>query len=72
MNSPIPRTVVGVDVSTGNLRIAILRSSLGRLKLTGTFELEQFENLDFSEQTTALSKAAARYPLRDADFSFFA
>ena len=72
MNSPIPRTVVGVDVSTGNLRIAILRSSLGRLKLTGTFELEQFENLDFSEQTTAFSKAAARYPLRNADFYFFA
>ena len=46
MNSPIPRTVAGVDVSTGNLRIAMLHSSLGRLKLPGTFKLEQFENMD--------------------------
>ena len=66
MNSPIPRTVVGVDVSTGNLRIAMLHSSLGRLKLTGTFKLEQFESMDLSEQTTALSKAAAQYPLKGA------
>ena len=54
MNSPIPLTVVGVDVSMGNLRIAILRSSLGRLKLMGTFELEQFENLDLSEKEVVM------------------
>ena len=64
MNSPIPRTVAGVDVSTGNLRIAMLHSSLGRLKLTGTFKLEQFEKMDLlPTPNTPCQPPATQWPL---------
>ena len=64
MNSPLPRTVVGVDLAGGDLRIAILRSFLGKLRLVGSFALERFEHLDVAARIDELSKMGERHQLQ--------
>ena len=63
MNNPITRTLVGIDIAGSDLRIAILRSSLGKLRLIGTFAVDGFRHMDRGAQKVELTKIATRHQL---------
>ena len=64
MNNLLPRTVVGIDVAGVDLRVAILRSSFGKLRLTNAFAVEGFEGLDVAARKAELVKIGERHQLK--------
>ena len=63
MNNPIPRTLVGIDIAGSDLRIAILRSSLGKLRMIGTFTVDGFQEMDRGAQKVEMTKIVRRHQL---------
>ncbi len=63
MNNILPRTVVGVDIAGSDLRVAILRSAFGKLRLVSTFAVEDFAHMDAAAQRQELSKIGERHQL---------
>jgi Tfp pilus assembly protein PilN len=64
MNNLLPRTVVGIDVAGADLRVAILRSSIGKLRLINAFAVEGFEGLDVAARKAELVKMGERHQLK--------
>ena len=66
MNNFFPRTVVGFDASGVDLRVAMLRSSFGKLELIKAFAIEGFERLDVAARKEALLKIVERHQLQNS------
>ena len=64
MNNLLPKTVVGIDVAGADLRVAILRSSIGKLRLINAFAVEGFEGLDVAARKAELVKMGERHQLK--------
>ena len=66
MNSYIPRKLVGIEVSDGDLRISVVRSAFNKKQLLSSFVLEGFEGMETDERTAEIEKLADRHGLRGA------
>ena len=64
MNEFIPRTFAGIEIVGGDLRIAIMRSSFGKLELVGTNAVEGIVQMDPQAKKNALSKIVERRQLK--------
>ncbi len=55
----VMRTGIGIELSGDDLRVAVIRQSLGRLRLERSFTVPGFWGLSKEDQKTALSKLVA-------------
>ncbi len=64
MNEFIPRTFAGIEIVGSDLRIAIMRSSFGKLELVGTTEVEGIGQMEPEAKKNELSKIVERRQLK--------